>query len=373
VRDLGAVLSALPMLVVTTESAAAAGPVHLGGRARPPLLRGRAGGHLAGGRADAPERQDADVVPPYEDTPEICDYEHYDYQTRFWEQGDRAYEDAVEAVALRRLLPRRGGRLLLELGAGAGRNSMRYPQFGHVVLLDYARTQLDQARRRLGDDPRYTYVAGDIYRLPFAAGVFDGATMIRTLHHMIDACRALTEVRRTLQPDAALILEFPNKHNLKSMVRYALHGQSWSPYSPEPLEYAPLNFDFHPATVRSWLYTTGFRVERALTVSHFRLAWMKHHVRLRLLVEMDSLAQLTGDWWQVSPSVLLRARATGPSERPGLGAFFRCPACGCALPDTPPTLACGSCGAIYPVQDGIYDLRLPRATRARPLTPELAR
>src|SRR5512140_32072 len=138
-----------------------------------------------------------------EDLP-ICNYEGSDYQDSFWERGGRAYEDAAEAVALHRLLPP-GGKRLLELGAGAGRNTPRYHHFKEIVLLDYSRTQLQQARQRLGDigpdGARLVFVAADIYHLPFVGGLFDTATMIRTLHHMIDPRRALSEVRGVLQPD----------------------------------------------------------------------------------------------------------------------------------------------------------------------------
>jgi len=121
----------------------------------------------------------------YSTTPPVCSYEGSDYQDSFWETGTRRYEDAVEAVALKRLLTQ-PGKLMLELGAGAGRNTPRYADWQRVVLLDYSRTQLVQARQRLGDSQRYVYVAADIYKLPFVRGLFDGATMIRTLHHMAD-------------------------------------------------------------------------------------------------------------------------------------------------------------------------------------------
>ena len=75
----------------------------------------------------------------------VCNYEGSDYQTSFWDQGGREYEDRAEAIALKRLLPARG-RLLLELGAGAGRNTPRYTGYERIVLLDYSRTQLEQAR-----------------------------------------------------------------------------------------------------------------------------------------------------------------------------------------------------------------------------------
>ena len=84
-------------------------------------------------------------------TPPVCNYEGSDYQTSFWDQGGRAYEDACEAVALRRMLPP-AGKHLLELGAGAGRNTPRYAGYEQVTLLDYSHTQLEQARQRLGDD-----------------------------------------------------------------------------------------------------------------------------------------------------------------------------------------------------------------------------
>jgi len=291
------------------------------------------------------------------DTPPICDYEGSDYQTSFWEQGGRAYEDAVEAVALRRLLPA-SGQLLLEVGAGAGRNTPRYGGYQNVVLLDYSLTQLQQAQARLGRSERYRYVAADVYHLPFVDGVFDGATMIRVLHHLAEARRALQEVRRVLQPNSTFILEFANKRNLKAMLRYALRRQTWSPYTPEPIEFVALNFDFHPATVRTWLQSSGFVVERQLTVSHFRMGLFKRLLPLRLLVWMDSLAQLTGDAWQLSPSVFVRAHVRGEAQTAPTG-FFRCPACEqAALPDTPPELICPACGWRFPVVDGIYDLRL---------------
>ena len=56
-------------------------------------------------------------------TPPVCDYEGSDYQTSFWDKGGRAYEDRTEAIALQRLLPKKG-RLLLEVGAGAGLTSL---------------------------------------------------------------------------------------------------------------------------------------------------------------------------------------------------------------------------------------------------------
>jgi len=289
--------------------------------------------------------------------PPVCDYEGSDYQTRFWEKGERLYEDQAEAIALSRLLPL-SGRLLLEVGAGAGRNTSRYQGFERIVLLDYSRTQLQQAQAHLGRGPHYIYVAADVYRLPFVSGLFDAATMIRVLHHMVDAPLALSQVRQTLQSGSTFILEYANKQNIKAVLRYVLRRQKWSPFDQQPVEFAALNFDFHPQAVRNWLQASGFSIRRQLTVSHFRIDLFKRLLPLSLLVWMDSLAQLTGDWWQLSPSVFVNAQAVGDTPPAPPGAFFRCPTCGStALDPLPEALYCSSCGHLWPVLDGIYQFR----------------
>lgn len=296
--------------------------------------------------------QDQDKEP--HGRPPICNYEGSDYQRSFWEQADRAYEDRVEAVALRRLLPD-SGQLLLEIGAGAGRNTPRYQGFERVVLLDYSRSQLVQARERLGLGPQYLYIAADAYRLPFVPGLFDAATMIRTLHHMADPPRAISQAHSVLRRDGTFILEYANKLNLKAIARYFLRRQDWSPFTLEPVEFVELNFDFHPRRVRSWLAETGFEIERQLTVSHFRIDFLKRWVPLGLLVWLDSLAQLTGGLWQLTPSVFVRS--TGGASRQGDG-FFRCPHCShFPLDAEPDRVPCPECGRVWPIEDGIYDFR----------------
>jgi ubiquinone/menaquinone biosynthesis C-methylase UbiE len=299
--------------------------------------------------------------------PPVCSYEGSDYQSSFWDKGGREYEDRVEAIALRRLLPRRG-RLMLELGAGAGRNTPRYFGFERIVLLDYSRTQLEQAQARLGRSEKYIYVAADVYRLPFVDGSFDAATMIRTLHHMADAPKALGQVRNALRPGAAFILEFANKLNLKSILRYWLRRQAWSPFTLEPVEFVRLNFDFHPKAVFNWLRDLDFTIERKLTVSHFRIGFLKRIVPLSVLVFFDSIFQWTGALFQLTPSVFVKAAAGG--QRTAMSAYssvihdplsiFKCPECGHApLEDKTDYLECSNCKRKWGVKGGIYDFREP--------------
>jgi ubiquinone/menaquinone biosynthesis C-methylase UbiE len=293
------------------------------------------------------------------DRPPVCDYEGSDYQQRFWEQGEREYEDQVEAIAIKRLLPK-AGNLLLEIGAGAGRNTPRYAGFERIVLMDYSTTQLEQAQQRLGVSERYIYVAADVYKLPFVDGLFDAATMIRVIHHMADAPKALKQIRQVMQPEGKFLLEYANKRNIKAILRYWLRKQEWDPFDKTPVEFVPLNFDFHPKAMASWLRDADFTIERQLTVSHFRMGWAKRRLPLNLLVGMDALLQPTGALWQYTPSVFLRAQAGSDTAPVAAGAFFKCPECGAALPKAEQNqIACPDCGRRWGIRNGIYNFKQP--------------
>jgi len=294
--------------------------------------------------------------------PPVCNYEGSDYQQSFWDQGGREYEDRAEAIALKRLLPK-NGKLMLELGAGAGRNTPRYAGFERIVVLDYSTTQLAQAQQRLGRSDKYIYVAADVYRLPFRERLFDSATMIRVLHHMADAPKALTQIKNVLQPGAIFILEFANKLNLKAILRYWSGRQAWSPFTLDPVEFVALNFDFHPASIRQWLGNLGFSIENMRTVSHFRLGLFKRTIPAAWLAALDGLFQPTGNLFQFTPSVFVRARVNSQPEPlmqvpSNVIQLFKCPDCGGSeLQENTEHLYCPSCNARWAVRDGIFDFR----------------
>ncbi|MCL4273286.1 MAG: methyltransferase domain-containing protein [Anaerolineales bacterium] len=293
--------------------------------------------------------------------PPVCNYEGSDYQQSFWEQGGREYEDRAEAIALKHMLPQ-SGKLMLELGAGAGRNTPRYSGFERIVVLDYSTTQLAQAQERLGRSDKYIYVAADVYRLPFLDGLFDSATMIRVLHHMADAPKALEQVRNILQPGGVFILEFANKLNLKAILRYLFGKQKWSPFALEPVEFVELNFDFHPKAIRQWLNGLGFSIEKTRTVSHFRLGLLKRLLPAKFLAALDGLFQPTGALWQFTPSVFVRAKVGGENSQRAIPldvlGLFKCPECGGGkMQEKKDHLTCLSCQAHWAVRDGIYDFR----------------
>jgi len=292
----------------------------------------------------------------------VIDYEGSDYKTRFWQNADRAYEDAVERVAIRRLLPAHGQRLI-EFGAGFGRLADLYAGYREVILLDYSRSLLTQAQQTWGHDPRLRFVAADIYHLPFAQGVFDAATMIRVIHHISDVPRALAQIRQTLTPGGTFVFEFANKRNLKSMARYALGRQPWNPYAPEPVEFVKLNFDFHPRWMTAQLQQAGFTLHEQLAASYLRADVFKRALPLKTMVGLDAALQRTASLGLLSPSVFTRLTA---SPEPKCGALpvgelalFRSPHSGQPLRRDGNVLVCDADGTRWQVQDNFYDFKQP--------------
>lgn len=291
--------------------------------------------------------------------PQICDYEGSNYRTEFWEGRGRDYEDQVERQVLQRLLPTKGHRLL-EIGAGFGRLTQEYNAYEQVVLLDYSFSQLQYAREQLGQDGRYVYVAADAYKLPFQPGVFDGATMIRVIHHMANAPAALQQVRRVLVPGGIFILEFANKRNLKALLRYALRQQTWNPNNEEPVEFVELNFDFHPAYIARELENAHFQTEARIPVSFLRLGALKRRLPTSLLVAIDQMLQTTG--LLVSPSVFTQSTAVQNTISQIHGAIFACPECRGHLTHRGDTMVCEVDNLRWAIRDGIYDFKAPVET-----------
>ncbi len=291
-------------------------------------------------------------------TPAICDYEGSGYRTEFWEGQGRDYEDAVERIALRALIPP-AGRRLVDLGAGFGRLVDLYAGYEQVVLLDYSRSMVEDARQRLGDDRRFTYVVGSLYDLPFADGAFDTAVMVRVIHHLAEPAAAIGEIRRILSSGSHLVLEYANKRNIKAILRYALRRQPDNPFAREPYEFVPLNYDFHPRFIGDLLRGVGLAVQAERCVSAFRLGWLKRHVPVRWLARVDGLLQAPTAPLKWTPSIFLRAATAGATANLA-ASLFRCPSCHSTdLRPQGEALLCQGCGLRWSTRGGIHDFKTP--------------
>ena len=290
----------------------------------------------------------------------ICDYGESTYRQDFWEGQGRDYEDTVERRVLRQLLPAHGTRLL-EIGAGFGRITDEYHMYRQVVLLDYSIAQLQYARGKFGDEGKL-YIAADAYHMPFRAGAFDAATMIRVIHHFENVPSVLRQAHSILAAHGRFILEFANKRNLKAMARHLVGLNGWNPYSLDPVEFVELNFNFHPDYMVSTVAELGFDQQRILPVSWFRLGALKRTLPARLLARFDSVLQRSG--WAISPSVFLDLRRSGPAGEPAVSTsadpleILRCPKSGGPLRREGDLLISNE-GIRWAIREGVFDFRQP--------------
>jgi len=295
----------------------------------------------------------------------VIDYEGSQYKSDFWLGQGRGYEDATERRALKRLLPAHGGRVA-EIGAGFGRLADLYQGYEQVILFDYSRTLLQDAVGKWGHDPRFIFVAGNIYQLPLATGVLDSLVMVRVMHHLADVSLALQQLARLLHSHSVAVIEYANKRNLKALLRWLIGRQSWSPLALEPIEFVKLNFDFHPRWMQSQFADAQLGTRKQFAVSHFRMPALKQLIDAERLANVDEWLFSTGGYYPLAPSVFVKAGITSARPRPAIGTtpaevakLFRCPTCNAEAFTllTPSQLVCGQCDRRYLQQNGIWDFK----------------
>lgn len=294
----------------------------------------------------------------------VIDYEGSSYKSDFWTNGGREYEDAAERIALQRLLPAAGGRIA-EIGAGFGRLADLYLGYEQILLFDYSRTLLRDAVESWGDDERFLFVAGNIYELPLADGVLDSLVMVRVMHHLADVPAALTQLSRVLHCESVAVIEYANKRNLKALLRWLVHQQTWSPFDKEPVEFVALNYDFHPLWMTQRFDEAGMVRDERLSVSHFRLPFLKKTVPANLLAQLDSILFRAGGRFPVAPSVFERLTvpvalpATKGSTVLDVESLFRCPACSGQKwhHQAEDILQCQQCNSAYARKNKVWDFK----------------
>jgi SAM-dependent methyltransferase len=105
------------------------------------------------------------------------------------------------------------GARLLDAGCGTGSETLKLAAMvgpsTRVVGLDRSQTLLRTARSRGGTSGGPQYVAGDIYRLPFADAIFGFCWARSVFEHLTEPARALGELARVLRSGARLLVHDP--------------------------------------------------------------------------------------------------------------------------------------------------------------------
>ena len=172
-----------------------------------------------------------------------------------------------------------------------------------------------------------------------------------------------------MRPGGTFILDFSLLLLLKAILRSWLVRQAFLPLPFRPVAFVKLNFGFPPLSLLFWLVPQDFTIQKTLTLSHFRIGWLKRIVPTGMLVFLDSILQWTGMLWQLTPSVFVKALRGKPHSIHGeetapritnIDSFFKCPDCGyLPLENRKTYLECYGCRKRWEVRDGIYDFREP--------------
>ncbi|MEA3357112.1 MAG: methyltransferase domain-containing protein [Patescibacteria group bacterium] len=307
----------------------------------------------------------------------IYDKHNYDY-SKFWET--RTYEHHAEAYALNKLLKNTTGKWFIDIGGSYGRHiPLYYKRYKQKVIADYSIASLKQASRNIQKHKMKNIhlVGANIYNLPFKENVFNGAIMIRVLHHIEQPELAFTQISRILAKNSNLILEFPNVNHLKSLIRKILdvekdysvsHGFKSLITSQTPegtsRETPGIILNFNPKFIKKVLKSHGLQTNRIVSVSFFRIPILKKILPLSFMNVLEAICQSLFSWTQLTPSLVYSTvKGTGkeltPETTDDIESILCCPKCKGNLKRIANAMLCTNCKADYPVRNNIYDLRYP--------------
>lgn len=183
---------------------------------------------------------------------------------RTYERIAKFYRDRIIGPALLHTIERLHlpGHHLLHAGCGSGGVDVKAHDGYRITAVDFS---AEGVRTYRAVHPGFDdLVRGDIFRLPFESGTFDGVFNLGVMEHFTDdeIVRSLTEMHRVLKPGGRVILFWPPEWGL-SVTALKIARVLLSRIQRRPV-------DFHPPEinrVRSrrqcerWLDATGFVLE----------------------------------------------------------------------------------------------------------------
>jgi SAM-dependent methyltransferase len=286
----------------------------------------------------------------------------------YWEDRNHAYLDRMERRLIRNLVG--SGKWFMDLGGGYGRLMDVYKHaYARIVICDYSMSMLEDANRHLTTSgiQNVSLVAADVGRLPFIDDVFEGAMMVRVIHHIENPRPVIREVHRILKPRAAFILEYQNTRNINFLIKARLGLMNREALeSQAPFLAGPMYWKFHPLYMEGIL-SECFVLERMLGGGLFWNREFFTKVIPRLEVIDSLLAPFLGKH-TLTHQLFLRLHSKKedltrvPEHMPrdeSIVEMLRCPCC--HEPDLQrgaSELQCTNCRRSYGVHDNIYDFRL---------------
>lgn len=166
-----------------------------------------------------------------------------------------------------------GGKRVLEVGAGTGRDSVELAARGaEVWTLDYSEHALRIMREASGADSAsppggIRIVSGDARSLPFRDHSFDIVFHQGLLEHFRDPLSVLRENQRVLRRGGHLLVDVPQRYHYYTLVKHALMAvDKW---------FAGWETEFSSGELSALMRAAGFEIEGAYGENLFPPVWYR--------------------------------------------------------------------------------------------------
>ncbi|MGI6423303.1 MAG: methyltransferase domain-containing protein [Candidatus Dojkabacteria bacterium] len=297
----------------------------------------------------------------------------YNYQT-YWLK--REYENMAEHILLARIMKNKGGKWFIDIGGSYGRLAdIYYKKYKKPIIVDYSLKTLKKNYQYLIQKyPDITLIAANAYNLPFKQNTFDGALMVRVLHHIEKPNQYFKEIYRTIKPNGKYIQEFANKLHIKAVIR-AILKLNFSIFTKDPYQQPTQGnfegarkdsnvafYNYHYLWVKDLLKKTGFRVVKRYGCSFLRIGFLKKMFSTKVLLLIENLLQKTLSWTNIAPSIFLDSTVIKEDgdmkEYNKLEEILVCPACKSNLEFNSNTAYCKKCSKRFKKEGNIWDFRV---------------
>lgn len=297
----------------------------------------------------------------------------YDYST-YW--SSRNYEHQAEVHLLNKLFQSQHGDWFLDIGGSYGRlASVYYDKYKHPVVLDYSLKTLQRNYITLKKIyPNLILIAANAYHLPFKDNSFDGALMVRVLHHILEPDQYFKELYRALNPSGYYVQEFANKINLKARIKALLHF-NWSIFSESPYQQPTAsNFEgtkqgeqtifrnYHPQYIKKLLTENHFEIYGKHGCSYLRSQKIKKVIGEKMLLRIEYFLQNLLPTSNIPPSLVYNCKAIKSEKENNkyrnLEEILACPKCGGNLTFNDSQAQCCECKTMYNKKSNIWDFRI---------------
>lgn len=303
----------------------------------------------------------------------IADYDEldYDYST-YWKK--RHYEHLAEVLLLKKLLKGDKGKWFLDIGGSFGRLlDTYYKKYKRSVIVDYSLKTLQKNAKSIKSKyPNVEMIAANAYYLPFKENTFDGALMVRVLHHLSQQEKYFSEVFRVVNSNGKYIQEFANKLHIKAVIKNILK-LNFEIFNTQPYQQPDMKnnegarensnvpfLNYHIKFVSTLLKKKGFKIVKKYGCSFLRLNLLKKIFNIKQLLTLENILQNTLSFTNISPSIFIKCIKGGKENIPSseLKDILVCPSCKESLSFLSRKAVCKECKREYIQKKNIWDFRV---------------